>query len=268
MEERVLQMGLLASSITVLVYDYFLTFQMELDLVWFSPLSWVKGLYLIQRYAPFIDSFSLLLYVWLSSDVSGETCLAVMNFCNWMHFLDITVSELLLTIRAWAACQERFKRLSWILTAFATMCWVPIFMITSDMFKFTLFSPAFAPPQQENWDATRSCIVHGSSSMFYLVYILLSVYQIGILVLLLVTGYPWYKCAPNSKFLHVIFGQGILCYLILISLSTLNVVVILTAPVSLSKLLMPLTRILHSLFTSRTVLDIRGEMRKQEIVYD
>jgi hypothetical protein len=37
------------------IWDYILTFRMEVDLVWKSKWTFMKALYLVQRYLPFID---------------------------------------------------------------------------------------------------------------------------------------------------------------------------------------------------------------------
>ena len=37
-------------------WDYILTFEMEVNLVWKSKWNFVKGLYLFQRYLPFIGT--------------------------------------------------------------------------------------------------------------------------------------------------------------------------------------------------------------------
>jgi Family of unknown function (DUF6533) len=44
------------------IWDYILIFRMEVDLVWKSKLNFMKGLYLLQRYSPFIDTLGLVLY--------------------------------------------------------------------------------------------------------------------------------------------------------------------------------------------------------------
>jgi len=49
------------------IWDYILTFGMEVDLVWKSKWNVMKGLYLLQRYAPFIDTLGLVLYRQFSS---------------------------------------------------------------------------------------------------------------------------------------------------------------------------------------------------------
>jgi len=47
---------------TMFIWDYILTFRMEVDLVWKSKWNIMKGLYLLQRYLPFIDTTWLVLY--------------------------------------------------------------------------------------------------------------------------------------------------------------------------------------------------------------
>jgi len=45
-----------------MIWDYALTFRMEVDLVWNAQWNFMKGLYLLQRYLPFIDTISIALY--------------------------------------------------------------------------------------------------------------------------------------------------------------------------------------------------------------
>ena len=47
---------------TLYIWDYILTFRMEVDLVWKSKWTFMKGLFLFQRYLPFIDTVWLVLY--------------------------------------------------------------------------------------------------------------------------------------------------------------------------------------------------------------
>jgi hypothetical protein len=44
------------------LWDYILTFGMEVDLVWKSKWNFTKGLYLFQRYFPFTEFIWLVLY--------------------------------------------------------------------------------------------------------------------------------------------------------------------------------------------------------------
>ena len=46
----------------VFLWDFILTFGMEVDFVWKSKWNFMKGLYLFQRYLPFIDPILLPVY--------------------------------------------------------------------------------------------------------------------------------------------------------------------------------------------------------------
>jgi len=48
------------AAYAMFIWDYILTFRMEVDLVWESKWAFTKGLYFFQRYLPFIDT------IWLS----------------------------------------------------------------------------------------------------------------------------------------------------------------------------------------------------------
>ena len=50
------------------IWDYVLTFRMEVDLVWQTKWNFMKGLYLFQRYLPLIDTVGLIFY--RQSDIS------------------------------------------------------------------------------------------------------------------------------------------------------------------------------------------------------
>lgn len=44
------------AGVAMFLYDYFLTIGMEVDLVWSSKWGFMKVLYLLQRYLPFVDA--------------------------------------------------------------------------------------------------------------------------------------------------------------------------------------------------------------------
>jgi hypothetical protein len=56
---------------TMFIWDYIITFRMEVDLVWKSKWNFMKGLYLFQRYLTFVVPIWVIIYrqsdVFLSS---------------------------------------------------------------------------------------------------------------------------------------------------------------------------------------------------------
>ncbi|EDR03453.1 uncharacterized protein LACBIDRAFT_331441 [Laccaria bicolor S238N-H82] len=47
------------ASAMMFIYDYFLTMGLEVELVWGSRWGFMKALYIVQRYIPFVDSVAL-----------------------------------------------------------------------------------------------------------------------------------------------------------------------------------------------------------------
>jgi len=80
--EKTIKKFLILSTVvasTMFIWDYLLTFGMEVELVWKSKWTFMKGLYLFQRYLPFIDTTWLVLHC-QSDDFS--TFLPSIFFCS------------------------------------------------------------------------------------------------------------------------------------------------------------------------------------------
>ncbi|KAL0574541.1 hypothetical protein V5O48_007404, partial [Marasmius crinis-equi] len=66
----------------------------------------------------------------------------------------------------------------------------------------------------------------------------------------------------SLRLFTVVYRDGILCYMALILAMTANATLIFTTPMEFSSLLMPMTRVIHSVLTSRTILHIREAMQR------
>ncbi|EIN09078.1 hypothetical protein PUNSTDRAFT_134251 [Punctularia strigosozonata HHB-11173 SS5] len=56
----------IAASLPLLIYDFLLTLEDEVSLIWGSKLSWIKILYFMNRIAPFSDAILGLAQLWLA----------------------------------------------------------------------------------------------------------------------------------------------------------------------------------------------------------
>jgi len=59
------------------LWDYILTFEMEVDLVWKSKWNFMKGLYFFQRYSPFVG---ILCFAFLRQFDVVSYLLPILNF--------------------------------------------------------------------------------------------------------------------------------------------------------------------------------------------
>ncbi|KAF5332081.1 hypothetical protein D9611_008044 [Ephemerocybe angulata] len=89
-----------ASAWTLLVYDYFLTFDSEVTTIWKSPWSIGIPLFYLNRYLPLIDE-ALLIYYGRSTD-SARACEAIFKTQLWTTFVGGTACRVIIYLHACA----------------------------------------------------------------------------------------------------------------------------------------------------------------------
>ncbi|KAF8528470.1 hypothetical protein BU17DRAFT_80845 [Hysterangium stoloniferum] len=81
------------AACTILLYDYFLTIGVELDLIWPTPWSAGKVLFYAAKYSAFLDS-ALLLYLHLAPlGTTPSTCELLYKLPGGMIIAGITIAE-------------------------------------------------------------------------------------------------------------------------------------------------------------------------------
>ncbi|THV01813.1 hypothetical protein K435DRAFT_793029 [Dendrothele bispora CBS 962.96] len=228
--------GLFHESSTLLVYDYLLSIQEENELIWSSKWTWMKVLYIIQRYMPLGDTVTLLSTAAFKRNPTPEFCRGLM-----------TTSTLILAFRVWAICKtsrHKFK-LSISLLALFLLTHTPMIGVTALFsrihgkyfnYRFRLGKLTwFIDPMSVKLNTAQilaqessfhqqagklqpiSCILssneeHISSIAFFLSL----VYQIGIISLTLVPGIHAYKNRKFSPMFKVVYRNGLVVNLIFI----------------------------------------------------
>ncbi|PFH47304.1 hypothetical protein AMATHDRAFT_6910 [Amanita thiersii Skay4041] len=199
------------AAATILALDYFLTFEIEVSLIWGSSWNWTKVLFILTRYLPFID-VPIALYH---------------QFAPGMFLSSVILAEVILTIRTWALWGKDW-RLSVILPIFFCGCFVPVFILLNVFLNSLTFTPLPIP-------GTVGCFVTGANPILSVCYILLMVYETGILFLMVIRGLAAYKQGGDSKLARVVYRDE---------------------------------RVLHSVLTSRVILHIREQARSMTLYKD
>ncbi|KAF9005410.1 hypothetical protein BDQ17DRAFT_346731 [Cyathus striatus] len=83
---------LTVASVTIFLYDYFLTLGSEIDLIWSSPWNAVKILYFLARYMPFIDLINMA-YHHFTYGLSEMSCTASYKATGWLFLVGMSVAE-------------------------------------------------------------------------------------------------------------------------------------------------------------------------------
>jgi len=239
-----------AGSLALLVYDYFMTLESEVNLIWPSKWSFIKVLYVLTRYLPFVDVSVLPVYD-TSKTISLKTCKQLYTVGSFGVVIGVAIAELILVIRTWALW-GREKRIGIFLFVLYVSLVIPAFVF---MIIF-VNSLTFAVTKD------IGCTPTGGSPLIvgdFLIIVLIETVVLG-----LTLGRGWYNYRGRRGLLAVLYRDGIAFYFALLTLSIVNITVVIAAPIDLSNLLTTIQRVLHSCLSARVILNLR-EVEKGEL---
>jgi len=245
------------ASCAIFVWDYILTFRMEVDLVWRSKWSFMKGLYLFQRYLPFIDTTWLILYAQTGSRLTKVTCQKIYPSAAVLMMVGFATSELILTLRTWAVW-DRNRRLTIILPILYGLFWGSTLVIVG----IYVNSMTFGDPSNPGFP--WCFLTHAPNKLLVYPWMLQTCWNTLMLVLMLVPTLRDYRSRGHrdGALMKVVYRDGVIYYLYLFVLSFINAVIFKTLPLQYQQLLIPMERVLHSMFASRVLLHIRAQKER------
>lgn len=239
---------------TMFVYDYFLTLGMEVDLVWSSNWSLMNVLFIAQRYLPFLDAAVLCFLPQFSTTIAPSHCRILGIIRGLLMVTGIGLSELILTLRAWAVW-DRNGRLGAALSVFFCATVAASFVVMTIFLLGLEFS-------NKPYPSFQGCFITSSNQLVYINWVILMIYEAVLLMLMLIRGIAAYRWGGRSALHRVVYGEGIAFYICIFVLSTLNVVVLNTLSANYLDFLSSVERCLHSILTSRVLLHIRVCIRR------
>ncbi|TCD65030.1 hypothetical protein EIP91_003307 [Steccherinum ochraceum] len=243
-KEFVTYLDLVAAA--VLAYDYSLNIADEARFIWFSPFSLGKSLYFLTRYPVIID-MSLVLYHQFAV-LSPGRCDLLYKVIGYMLGVGTLISESILVMRTWVIW-NRNRMVGLALVTGLVLCWVPVFYFLAQSLNSLVFADPPAP-------GLTGCYLHSQKNILFAVFLTVTGFESIILILTLIRFAPGWK-RKRTALIHTIYRDGIFNYVYLCILSVLNVVVLLTAPHGYSTLLSALQRVMHSILSSRVLLNLR-----------
>ncbi|KAJ3842694.1 hypothetical protein F5878DRAFT_369689 [Lentinula raphanica] len=139
-------------------------------------------LYLAQRYMPFIDTVLITSIATLATrPMDPDTCRVLVDIAAWMDLIGIALTEVVLTIRTWVLWKKDIK-LSFGLPLFYICCWMPIFYGLNQFLQSLIFIPSPIPQ-------VSGCAYLGGQKIFYICWVFLAVYEVGMLILMFIPGF-------------------------------------------------------------------------------
>ncbi|KAF9051837.1 hypothetical protein BJ165DRAFT_918048 [Panaeolus papilionaceus] len=240
-------------AVAMYTYEYFVTLDMEVSLVWSTDWNWMKFIFLLQRYMPFFDTAFLIMYLKFGPGMTIHLCKDFYTASAYMMTSGTAISELILTLRAWAVW-NRDTRLTFLLPTLYCACFAPMLFF---MYKFTTSLIFIELPGPLKEIQGTQCFVVDADRILFMVWVMLMIYHAIILLLMVIPGWKAYRAGGDSDLYQTVYRDGLFYYVFLFALSTVNIIVIKMLPHGYENLLTGVERCMHSIITSRVLLHIR-----------
>ncbi|KAL4264397.1 DUF6533 domain-containing protein [Pleurotus pulmonarius] len=240
------------TSVTLLVFDYSLTVAAEPDLIWSAPWSLGKALFLLTRYLPLLDG-SLSLY----RDFGPPTqpCGLVDDIIGWSIIIGTAITELIMILRVWAL----WTRSRWVGVGLAILSASALVVTGIAYVKFS---------QNRKYDKDVitnqvGCRPKDGSNAERTIFIMVTVFEI-LMVILTVTRGLLDQHLQTSSVIRGAYRDGVMYYALLAISSAINATVMSKTKSPVATMLVFPQRILHSIFSARIILRVRGDALKRK----
>ncbi|KAF8590055.1 hypothetical protein K439DRAFT_1657616 [Ramaria rubella] len=236
------------ASIAILVYDYFVTLHLEIDLTWGTPWKLGRVMFFLTRYTVFIDAVMLGYFHFTKAHVSPRTCFLIYQTSGWFLFGGVGIAEIILIFRTWATWGQN-RTILVLLVVLMTLVGVPAIYLTHAGLTSLQFSESPIP-------TVRSCFIvskHDKNLLWDFALILL--FETIILGLTLLRRVCHYGRSTSSM-ASTLYKDGITYYIYLTGFSIANVAFLGLIEDSGATLIL-MQRVIHSVLTGRILLNIR-----------
>ncbi|KIL60055.1 hypothetical protein M378DRAFT_168571 [Amanita muscaria Koide BX008] len=219
---RIIQLSnyLIVASSSLLVYDFLLTLNEEVQSIW-TRWTCVKIVYFLSRYLPFVD-VCVIMYQQFTPGITESQCRIAFRINGWMYVAGMALSEVVLTYRVWVLW-ERNTKLAYGLAMFFCALWGTGLVIMDQFVKSLTFVQLSSP-------LNRGCIIQNASRIVWADWALLLLYNTGTLVLMVrKASLSW--SGVDSRLFKRLYRVGVSYYLFLFVISVGNVAVIGSLPI-------------------------------------
>ncbi|KZT57346.1 hypothetical protein CALCODRAFT_453129 [Calocera cornea HHB12733] len=209
-------------ALTLLAYDYCLTFQQEVDYVWFQPWNFGKVIFLVLRYLPWVDHCAILLEVTLPVPITN-----LCRVASYWHYtccvLGALLADSVIGLRTWAIWERSrtaavFVSLSWLGMAIGSIYYFSLYQTGGFLYEPL---PADAP-------TILGChFTVGGSDASFKMYIALGSYQIVIFLATVVRGFTHLRNHP-AQVMTIMYRDAFLASICLFMIVAANLVLAIT----------------------------------------
>jgi len=234
--------------VALMVHDWFILLDYEVEYIWRKRWSIPKVLFIISRYGLLLDMpMVIALHLAPYGVIGYHTCNIIYKTATWFTFFGISVSESILLFRT-TAIYSGSKRVTIPLTMVYVVAVVAGIIITVVYLRTVLIG---SPPTP----LIGSCYLLERSVIVFFDFLLLLVFELAVVILTVSSCYRDFH--SGTPLLRVIYRDSVAFFLILFALSLSTILVLALAPPPYSGLVPGSIRVAHSIVCCRIILNLR-----------
>ncbi|TDL25194.1 hypothetical protein BD410DRAFT_785052 [Rickenella mellea] len=242
------------AAVTVVTWDYFLTLQGEVDLIWRSRWNLSKFLFVLNRYLAFVDPL-MLVYVLFFADDDPRACEVTFRTLGYIATVGFIIGQCILILRAFAVWGSHLNKFfaclfSLFFCTFGLAIWV-------NSIYFSGITSTGNPVR-----GMKGCAFVFANRLEWVDLFLVAFVEFISTILLMVKAFQHFRLTRRSL-MTTIYNDGLLYFSCILATTIANLFVVFTAPAQLNNFLIVVQRVLHSVLCNRVVLHIREAYHAQ-----
>ncbi|KAG1739560.1 hypothetical protein EDB19DRAFT_837814 [Suillus lakei] len=237
-------------TFAVLIFDYFITLEAESQWVWHRKWTFVRFIFTISRYLPFVGIGMTFAGALRTQYYPGESCVQIGKASNALHIICILVAEGLLITRIYASWTS--KRLLAFLLVLYVVSFVGAYIIseTTVLFSATIYAP---PPNTP--DPGDCLFLDGRDGLYE--YVILLIYELVLLCLMLFIRFRRYR-DTIGRLQKTFFNDSMKYMICIIIVSSFSISMNIFPPATWVAITDSPQIVIHSVVASRILFNLRA----------
>jgi len=238
-------------GLAVLVFDYCIKLEAEISLTWGRKWDFIRILFVVARYTPFVDVPVDLIYS--LGPTSSHVCLSLYQVISWFNVFSTIAAESLLLVRTYTLWgKNRVLLIS--LVVLALGCIAGSAVVGAEALSWFNYQD---PPL-----GTSGCYQTQRIAIYAVNYALLVLFETVILCLNVFQAWRRRKQQSNHLIMRL-YWDGIFYVLCILTMSLANIIVIGFLPSEYAESLDTLQLVFHSVLSSRLLFNLRAIIKQR-----
>lgn len=238
-------------GLTVLVFDYCIELETEINLTWGRKWNFIRILFAVARYMPFVDVPVDLIYT--LGPTSPQLCLSLYQVSSWINIIGTVAAESLLLVRTYTLW-GRNKVLFVALLLLALGCIAGSGVVGASAVSLFKYQD---PPL-----ITSGCYQTQRIAIYAINYALLALFEMVILSLNVFQAWR-HRRRQGSRLVMHLYWDGIIYVLCILAMTMANIVVIGFLPSEYAESIDTLQAVFHSVLSSRLLFNLRAIIQRR-----